>query len=399
MNGWFRFLVGYDRIRFASPHPERLLTFTLKQNIPIWDIDGTEGEIAFSILRSHRKNLAPFVESLQPEEHFSREKKGILKLWERFGKRWGFFSGVALFFLFLIGSTFFVWSVEIEGNDEIPTTEICQILGEMGLKTGALKSSVDPALFSLDFQVKDPRFSFASLNFVGTRAIFTVRERESVDKTPPAPVQTANGVAACSGEIVRFEVMAGQIRVKRGQMVKKGDLLISGITEGQNGTFSVVEAKGRVFAKTWHRFETRIPLEAEETVFTGQEEKSVSYEILGLSFSSPHYEKSEFDRAKCIETEERLTFLGRNLPILLKERLWCEIGEKKERITVDRAKKKAYDKYEEYKRETFAIDTEILEERAEWVCDESGVTLRMEVDAVEDIFSSNPFSITEFSEQ
>jgi similar to stage IV sporulation protein len=206
-------------------------------------------------------------------------------------------------------------------------------------------------------------------------------------------------VAACSGEIVRFEVMAGQIRVKRGQKVKEGDLLISGITEGQNGSFSVSEAKGRVFAKTWHRFEVRIPLESEETVFTGREEKGVSYEILGLRVASPHYEESDFERAKCIETEERLTVLGRSLPILLKERVWCEIGEKKERITVDRAKKKAYDKYEEYKRETFAIDTEFLEERAEWICDEESVTLRLEVDAVEDIFSSKPFSITEFSKQ
>ena len=73
---------------------------------------------------------------------------------------------------------------------------------------------------------------------------------------------------------------------------------------------------------------------------------------------------------------------------------FCEQVEKIESITVDTAKKKAYDIYEEYKRDTFAPEYEILEEKVEIIEEEDGLTLKIEVVAVEDIATEKPFSFS-----
>ncbi|MBR7165525.1 MAG: sporulation protein YqfD [Clostridia bacterium] len=389
----YRFFRGIWRVTFRSPNPERILDMTHRYRIPIWHIFGEEGAVSISLSPASRRMLLQLIKP-EKEESWEWKRQGILYVWDRFGKRLGLFLGAALFLFFSVFSTLFIWSVEVEGNVLLTEGEICEKMEKANLRPGVPISSVDTKEFSLLFQVENPEFSFASLNIIGTRAVLTVREREAV-KSPEPEGAAANLVAAYSGEILRYEVLSGQIAVKRGETVPKGALLISGVVEKPNGTFSVVEARGRVFAKTKRYFEVTVPLKKNEISYTGREEVGYRFEILGLSASTHGFSHSPFAYSEYTEERERLEILGHCLPLLVYTRTHYETEEKIKAITVDRAKNLAYDKYEEYKGEVLLPDYEILEENAVVTTDERGVTLAVELVLSENIGQTAPFSYTE----
>jgi similar to stage IV sporulation protein len=392
MNWLYHLLLGYYSVQFVSLRGADLLDMTLKKNIPIWGISLCEDGVCFRISRRHLFYLDDFSSHLRENESVTYKKGGLLRFLELYGKRWGFALGLLIFFFSLYFSTLLVWSVEVRGNVNVSEEDVVQALEEMGLAPGVFISSVDPAIFSLDFQVRHDEFSFVSLNMIGTRAIFTVREREVIEKVEPSYGGASNIVSDISGKVVRYEILSGTVTVKRGEIVPQGALLISGVVENQNGTFKTVKARGRVFAETRRFFEVTVPMEENLLSFTGREETKRAYEFLGLTFSSPNWDKGQFDSSQAVESRERMTLFGRDLPIVVRERVWCETEEKNKVLTVDSARKKAYDKYDEYKRETFAVGYEILEEKFEITQDERGLTLRVEIGAVEDIARSLPFT-------
>ncbi len=390
MNRFFRFLFGFYKISFYSKDRERILNFILKKNIPVWSITREKDCISFFVLSFHFSHLKAFSEKLSPEERLEKREGGLLRLWMLFGKRGGFFLGAFIFFFMQYIATFFVWGIHIYGNDLIGTEVIRRDLSERGLYPGAHLSQQELDEIALRYQIEDDRFLYVNLNLVGTKVYAEVRERENFEKNIEEKGES-NLVAERFGTVVRYEVLDGQVEVKVGDKVTEGTLLISGVRENKNGGFSAVRAKGRIFAETERIFEISIPYEQEEKVFTGEERVKKTYGVLGFSFSLPFGNHPGFESFETIEIHEDVTLFGKSLPVRKKEVIFLETKEKKEVVELDRAEKLAYDKYKEFIRETFAIEDEILEEKASFTHDESGVTLCVTVTAVEDICREIPF--------
>ncbi len=391
MNGVYRYVLGYYRIRFYSSRPERVLNFALKQNIPIWGICREETSVSFSLHFYHRLALEPFCSALGHGEEIREEQKGFPALVSRFKKRWGFFLGLALFFLALAVSTQFVWNVEVIGNVNLTQHQIRKALSQAGLSPGKVISKIDQDEFAMQFQIEHSEFSYVSLNIIGTRALVEVREREKVTQEIADDIPT-NLVSSISGKIVRYEVLSGQAAVTRGETVPRGALLISGVMERSNGAFSVVRAKGRVFAETERYFEEKVLFSQVEKHYTGKEKIHRTYQILGFSLSLPGGEKKPWDCCEELVSEENLSFFGRALPIVCREVVYLETREETEVFNIDRARNFAYDKYEQYKRDTFAPGYEILEENIEFSQDEEGITITVSLRLIEDIAEEKPFS-------
>jgi similar to stage IV sporulation protein len=335
----------------------------------------------------------PFFSSLSEEESYRKEEGGSLRFFAVFRKRWGLFLGFFLFFLALFCSTFFIWGVEITGNTEIPSEIIREKLGQAGLLPGKKISSIDPDAFSLLFQIQNPEFSFVNLNFIGTKAVVEIREREVVPNSESKESAT-NLVSKIWGTVVRVEVYSGQSEVKKGDTVTEGTLLISGVRENKNGSFSAVRAEGRVFAETERIFEVFVPFEEKKSVFTGKEKTKKIYEILGFHFPFWGTDSAPFEHYKTVETVESMAFFGLEMPIRIRERNFLEIKEKNECLELDRARKLAYDKYDEFIRETLTSDAQILEEKSEITEQENGVFLSVEMRLVENICKEIPFRCT-----
>ncbi len=393
MNFLLRYFLGYIRFTFFSEHPERVLQYCLQNNLPVWKIDRQgESEISLCILLPRGKNLQFFFDQkLKSGESYRREVLGFPHLLSRYRHRYGFFLGAALAVLLLYFSTCYLWAVEIRGNVLIPDSEIRNQLAQSGVAPGVLKSGIDQSKKELEFAVIHPEYAYVSINLIGTKAVVEVREQEPLQEKVSYE-GASNLVAGISGEIVRFEVLSGQIAVKKGDPVPAGKLLISGIVENKNGSFHTVRAAGRVFAKTEREFEVLIPFEQEETVFTGKEKEICTYSVLGLDFCFSG-KNIPYDQSESTLSEERMTVFGVELPILIKKQTVRETVKLRNAINIDRATNLSYDSYNQYKREILPPDTEILEENISVTEEETGVRLHARLSLCENIVREQPFEI------
>ncbi len=391
MNGFFRALLGSYRVRFVSDCPERILIFTMKQNIPIWGTTRFEGGVFFSIRPWDKGRFRPF--SFLEGESVEYQSQGMMHLLCLFYRRFGFFAGAFLLFCSLFLSTQFLWGVEIYGEETLSKKELSRQLSEFGLAVGTPLSRIDAKDLAMRYQISRSDLVYVNINVVGTKAYVEVRERATTEKIAQEEGYS-NLVAEIYGKVVRYEVLSGQIEVKKGEDITEGRLLISGVKETKHGTFYPVRAKGRVFAKTVRDFETTVPFEMEEEVFTGREKVKRSLEILGLTLPLPTVGEGSESRCKTMEIKEQITIFGYTLPIVLREVYFLETQVKKEGIKLDRAEELAYDKYEEFKRGTFAEGDEILSENVEITKTENALTLTASIEAVEDICKEQTFLYT-----
>lgn len=378
------------RIRFTSPAPEHLLNEILRRNIPVWGIENGDGFVSFFILPSRKRMLSPFRKQLSEGEAWEEAPCGILRLLVLFRRRLGFFAGIFCLVLSLFLSTKYLWGIDVVGNTATTSNTVCKQLREYGLSPGKKLSDLDVKEIALRFSIDHEEYVYVGINVIGTRARVEIREREYVKEPVPSYEGASNLVARTYGRITRFEVLSGQIEVKKGDYVTEGMLLINGIRERKNGTFYPVRAVGRVFAETKRSFSVTVPFEQIRPFYADEEKTERSYEILGFSFSFPSF-ADENEWTEEMEIAEPVTVFGYELPIVVRDRIFLRSDEKKEVIEVDRARKLAYDKYEQFKRDTFADDGEILSENVEISVDETGVTLTAEVDGIENICREAPF--------
>ena len=270
------------KIRFTSPEPQRLLNEILRKNIPVWGMENSDDCVSFHILPSRKKYFKRFIDTLTEEETWEEIPRGILHLFALFRKRIGFFIGFFFLALSLLLSTRLLWGVEIHGNVNTPSHKIREELAEYGLSEGKLLSKLDAKDISLRFDVGHDEYVYVGINIVGTCAKVEIREQEYTKEPVPSYEGAVNQVARTYGKVIRFEVLSGQISVKKGDLVREGDLLISGIRETKNGSFYPVKAVGRVFAETNRSFSVTVPLEETVRVY-GDEKKEKYLEILGFS--------------------------------------------------------------------------------------------------------------------
>lgn len=393
MNHLLRILSGFWYVRFDSEEPERVLNALRKKGCRLSGIRRIRGGIEFFLSRRDLSILNDFCNNLREGERVESTRKGIPARMMLFRKRIGLFIGAALFFVLIQLAGKFVWSVDIEGNQNYSDAEVRLMLKDFHVCSGTAMKTLDKSRFSLLFPTVHPEFSYASMNVVGTRVKVTVRERE---KLPEGKKEEAaqNIVAAYPARIVRFEVLEGQIAVERGQIVKEGTLLISGIQEHTTGVWELVSARGRVFGETERIFEVTVPLYEETICYTGREQNKKTLNILGLEIPLSPPVFGDLDGMETIVTEDVPELWGKSLPIIIKEETFLEREKKSTFITVDRARKLAYDKYNEYKRDIFLSDAEILSEEFVFSEGEDGVTMTVSIRAIENIARSEPIRMT-----
>ena len=189
---------------------------------------------------------------------------GLPLLARRCRARAGIFAGLlagALLLWYLSGG---LWELRVTGNETLGAEEILDALAEEGIRVGARTARLDCAEAERQMQARLPRLSWIAVNITGCRATAEVREATEPPETPPEG-EYANVVAARDGVILRADVLSGEGQPKIGEAVVKGDLLVSGVVEMNNGRYRLTEAKAVIEALT----KTELSLTA-QSVFPAQ---------------------------------------------------------------------------------------------------------------------------------
>ena len=341
MKHLFRYLRGAYRISLSVGDARLALDFLTANDIPFYGIQTEKDIFSFCLYGAYYKEYVRLRGKSRYRKE-TREKQGLQRLFARYHKRKGLLVGGILAVLLMIASSLFVWDITVTGAKAFPEAVILEKLAEKNFKLGTFIPLVNTDDIEQSFMLEMDALSFISINLRGTVASVEVRERlsetEIVDKQTPS-----NLIAAYDGQIEALQVTGGVCTVKIGDTVKKGTLLVSGVIDSRAFGYRLVRARGEVFARTTLTFQTEIPYENTEKVYTGRffTKKSIKF----FSKTIKLFGKDSISPTSCdkIETERRIYLFDTiKLPVFIRETRYAEYETVTKTLTESQALKKAY---------------------------------------------------------
>ena len=321
---WYS-LRGYVRIRAKGFSAERFMNMAAFRGVNLWDI-AYEGA---AVTMKAAGGSLDILEACAQKTGCSMEVLGwggLPAFLRRFRRRQVWSAGLLLFAagLYLLSS--FIWTVRVEGNERLETTDLLSACEDMGVKPGVWKRGVDTAEITNRLLVQFSDISWVSVSIKGTDVTIklaeTIEKAERIDRETPCDI-----VASADGVIVQITAERGTPKVKPGDVVKKGDVLISSELliglEGEEQHTEYTAAEGAVTARIWQRLTEELPLQYEEIQYSGVEKENHS-----IVFSEKELDIIHPDGAgqweKTLLSEQPLALGDFELPLHLKKEIWKE---------------------------------------------------------------------------
>ena len=257
---------------------------------------------------------------------------GLPVFFRRFRRRQVWTAGLLCFAagLYLLSS--FIWTVRVEGNERLTEEELLSVCGEMGLKPGVWKRRVDTEAITNGLLLRFSDISWVSVGVEGTDVTIklaeTIEKAERIDRETPCDI-----VAAQDGVIVQITAERGTPKVQAGDVVKKGDILISSELiiglEGEEQHTAYTAAEGTITARIWQKLTEEMPLRYKEVVYNGVEKENHSL-LFGERELDILHPDSGMEWERTMLSERPLALGDFTLPLRFRKEIWkeCEILEK-----------------------------------------------------------------------
>ncbi len=270
------FLFGKEEYRADISDGARLLNLFMEYGIVYGGFgDDGEGGVRFFVSPFSAAAIVTLCEKKKIEIKRIRAS-GLPRLIYKYRKRWGIAVGAvfAAAIIFLSGQ--FLWGIRVTGNEHVTYTEVVETLAKCGFSVGARLKDLDIDGVETLTLLSSDKISWISINMTGTCADVQIREAALPDESTSS--RPANIVATRDGQVEYLEIFSGVAAVGEGSVVRKGDLLISGVWDSVPDGYSITRAEGKVFAVTEREFSVEIPTEYERKI-ARESEKSEIYII------------------------------------------------------------------------------------------------------------------------
>lgn len=283
---------------------ERFLNICMRRGIFLWNVKRSGETRIFACMGIRDfKTIRPIASKTRTKVKITK-RCGLPFFLYRYRHRKTALIGIALFFVVLWYFSSHIMGIEIVGNERIATEVIMEELRGFGMHYGANIKRLDDKLIQNQMMTKMDDIAWIGINIKGSRVYIEVRERldtrKNVEQDTPC-----NMVAAKDGVVRLMEVKMGQSMVKSGQMVEKGDLLVSGVVDSNKEGVRYVHAFGEVYADTVYKMSEEYPLEYTEKIYSGVEKKRYSFEIFGKKINLFFNKRIPFENCdRATETKE-----------------------------------------------------------------------------------------------
>ncbi len=213
---------------------------------------------------------------------------------------------------FVLGNV--IWDIRIVGNTSVSENEILSELSEVGVRVGAFWSRLDRNEAETQLLSKSDALSWISINRSGGVACVEVAELVGgKDDAIEDDERIGNIVSDRDCVIEEITVNRGVAAVKVGDVVKEGDILISGVVETEKGT-EYCHAGGSVIGVSDGEVCVFGSSVATERILISERTSFAGVKIFGFSLNIlKKYGNS--DDAYAIIEEKPLVILGKTVPI------------------------------------------------------------------------------------
>lgn len=391
----WNYLRGYLVIKVEGLSLEKFINLCLRQGVHLWKIkrsDYTSLTACISIsgfkkLHSIRRVVRCRITIL--------DKRGFPFLAYKFRNRRMLVVGMLLFIVILYGLGSFIWVVEVEGTIKTDPQYIAKKLEEYGIKSGAFKRGIDTWTTENRMLIEIPELSWISIEIKGVKAIARVIEATKapalVNKDVPC-----NIVAAKDGIIERVIALEGESMVKRGDTVRQGQLLVSGIIEHEDtGVIRYVHAMAQIMARTWYEGRSQVSFKDISGIRTGNKVTHKYYEINGWNLNINEAE-IPFEKYEIEEKKTPVVGVGQVLPFYLVTREYYEIRDATVQERIEIALRKAEEKAWEDVQKKIPKGAKIIDKQFKYdMIKEEGIDATIYVEVLEDIAQQEEIAVNE----
>lgn len=328
----FNYLIGYLRICVEGYYIERFINICANNEILIWNLKREKNvRLYLNIGIKDFKNISSIARKTKCRVKIKR-KRGIPFILNRYRKRKIFVIFLVIITLLIALSSNYIWNIEIQEEDNIEVVNLEQDLAEVGLKTGILKSKVNSKDIINNIRLKRNDIAWMGIELRGTNVIVkVVKTKEKPDILNEN--EYCNIVSDKSGIITRISAQNGTAKVKEGDTIQPGTILISGTMEGKYTGTRYVHSIGEIEAKVWYTKSKKIYYNQEKYTETGHEEKKYGIKINNFKINF-HKGVSKFKFYDTINEEKKFKiFSNLYLPISVTKLTYKE--KEKTNITYD----------------------------------------------------------------
>lgn len=255
--------------------------------IELWNIQKKESFI-FSIKAKEFGKTVPIVYKSGIRPHI-REKKGFPFCLAWCMNNWTFCSGFLFFLALLVLLSSYVWEISFQGQSTYTKETLQKTVNEMGVSRGMKRSRLVCDDIEKNIRKIYPDISWVSAEEKGSRLVISIKEAEKTVKRTSEETP-CHVIASCDGTIQKISVNRGVAMVKKGQRVKKGQILISGVLSITDDADVVVKkiavaAKGNVQLLVSQDIKKPIKTVVKEKEYTGRRVMKYEWKVGNQSFS------------------------------------------------------------------------------------------------------------------
>ena len=321
---WFyRIICGQLHIRIYGTGPERLLNIAASNRLGLRCVkvnrDGIYAVMPvnkFCVLRKLIRKTGIRIHIIQ--------KKGIIFFLKKHRERAGFITGLVLFCIILKFLSGFIWTVNVVGNKTVETSKILKACRNVGVYEGVRSSQINTTNGPQEMLISMPELAWGSFNIENCILTVNVTEVKKTDRNKNNG--PSNLRATSDGIITGIDVSSGNVLVKIGDVVSKGDLLVSGVLETADSSV-FVHSEGEVTAQIQKSISVSGYFDETIKVPTGEKKQRTVLDFYTIKI--PLY-VGNIDKPNCSKLMEKQLYLfGNRLPFGVTVRKFTILKEKR----------------------------------------------------------------------
>ena len=275
-----KYIRGYLRICVYGFSPERFMNLCSNKDILLWDIEQAgDGYVMCISLRSFYKlkNIARKTGT----RVVIQERCGLPFFVPVMRKRWVFLAGLLLAAAFWYVSGWFVWDISVTGNYQITADQMEAFLQERNVREGMRRDDLDIGELEKEIRRNFTLVTWTSIRLDGTKLLISIKENDTPVIQPSDGEQETDGtdlVAEFDGTIVSMVVRKGVPKVRIGDVVTKGTVLVDGKVPIYNEDatlreYMLTDADADIVIEHDTSFRAALPLDYIAREYTGREQK------------------------------------------------------------------------------------------------------------------------------
>ena len=268
---WFR---GVLIIQIGGIAPERFINLCCNHKINIWNLKKTGENYQFYLHSSDYKKLKPIAKKAKIVPKII-SKSGFPFLLHRYRKRKVFFGGLLLCLALIYILSLYIWEISILGGGKYTPEAMVKFLNENHIYTGIKKNKVNCQEIEETIRLAYKDIGWVSAEIKGTRLIIKLKETNMPVSAGKA-IKPSHMVASKDVIIKSIITRSGTPLVNEGDVVKKGDILVSGIINIMSDFDEVISkepviADADISCKTYYEYRNVFSMAYTKKLYSGKE--------------------------------------------------------------------------------------------------------------------------------